>query len=408
MHLVYYVKGFPPRETGGSVEVACHVLRELLKEPDIRITILVQTASREDEIRDVLETPERLSVVRLKYYPSPDDIGASVRVARLLRDADLIHFNEFPFRHMGWILLAKLRGLPRVFSLHGFLSAEADTIFGPAYPLVIRTTQGPLRLRIPSIAAKLLVATYRSFARQWSAVVTPSHAMKQKAATEENFDPGRVTVIPHGVDLPDWPPAPPRPHDGPLRMLFVGMLERVKGPDLLLDALGMVGEPGAVIDLGVVGRGSLDAELRERSEHVAPHRVTFHGFVRGPEVRRLYEQCDVVVVPSRYESFSLVVLEAMAAGRPVIATAVGGIPELVKDPRNALLVEPDPASIASGIRRMVAAPELRAAMSAANLEDVQSFRWSSVARRYTSLYRQLVREPGSNGPPSRRRGTIQT
>jgi len=95
-------------------------------------------------------------------------------------------------------------------------------------------------------------------------------------------------------------------------------------------------------------------------------------------------------VPSRYEAFGIVVLEAMAAGRPLVATSVGGIPEIVNAPRNAILVAPEATSIAAGIRRLASDPDLGRRMAVANREDVASFSWSRIAPRYLELFRELL------------------
>ena len=120
------------------------------------------------------------------------------------------------------------------------------------------------------------------------------------------------------------------------------------------------------------------------------HRITFQGYLPHDAVGSFYEWADIVVVPSRYEAFSIVVLEAMSAARPIVATAMGGIPEIVSSPTNAILVAPTPESIAGGIRQLVDRPDLRAGMAKANLAKVRSYAWSEIAPKYVSLYRELV------------------
>ncbi len=391
MNLVFYVKGFPPAEYGGPVVAAYHLIREFLKDPNLRVTLIVQTDCTEEEIHHSLGAPTDLTILRLRYYPSFHDLRTLLRVARELRKADIVHFNAFPFRHFVYMLLAKLQGIPIVFRVGGFLSGETETTFGPAYPLTVLTPRGRFRFRFPQVFARALLGLYRWVAPLWTAVIMNSEALKQRAVDVENFDTSRIHIIPNGVDLPTRPPRLPVPHDGPPRLLFVGKLEKIKGPDLLFDALGLLGREESVVELSVVGTGSLKKTLQDRAERLRPHRITFQGFCHGRELKRLYEWADIVVVPSRYDSFPLVVLEAMAARRPLVATAVGGIPEILSAPRNALLVDPDVKSIARGGRRLIQDPRLQVAMAEANFQDVHQYSWSAVAQRYLFLYERLVR-----------------
>lgn len=389
MNLVYYVKGFPPFETGGPVNVAYHLLRELLRDPATRITLLVQTDGPEEEIHRAFSNAPNLTVVRLRYYPSVQDLSIIPQVARAVRDADLVHFNEFPFRHVIFILLAKLRRVPLVLSLHGLFSREIDTIFGGTYPLVLLSKGHHVAFRYPSSTRRILGALHRWFAKVWTALVANSDVLRVQAASTEGFEPQRIWVIPNAVDSPAQPPSAPDHHDGRQRLLFVGKLEEIKGPDLLFMALDRLGQRNLHVHLSVVGTGSMEALLEAKAGRLAGHEITFHGTKQRDELDRLYRWADAVVVPSRNESFPLVVLEAMAARRALVATSVGGIPEILRSPRNAILVDPDPESIAQGIMRLLDDPDLRSEMADANYADVQKYSWPAVAAKYEQLFRLL-------------------
>ncbi|MEE9182191.1 MAG: glycosyltransferase family 4 protein, partial [candidate division NC10 bacterium] len=328
MEIVFYAKGFPPREYGGPVVAGFHLLREFLLDRRVHITLITQTACKEEEIHRSLGRPGNLTVIRLPYYVSFHDIRTLRQVAGVIWGADLVHFNAFPFRHLLYLLLAKLGGIPTVYRLGGLLSAEAETTLGPAYPLRILVSRGRLSVRFPRWFIRFLLAVYRRSASLWNAVIANSEALKRQAVKAEGFDQSRIWVIPNAVELPKYLPAPPGSHGGPTRLLFVGKLEPVKGPDLLLASLGRLAKKHSV-DLSIVGTGSLEGSLRNQAEELGQHNITFHGSLYREELTRLYAWTDIVVVPSRYESFPLVVLEAMAARRPLVVTAVGGVPEIV-------------------------------------------------------------------------------
>jgi len=391
LRVALYMKGFPPNETGGPIEVAHNLLRELLRTRAAHVTLIVQTDSTERDIRAALGDPEGLDVVRLGYFPSVRDFRAFRRVLAAFRAADLIHFNEFPFRQLSYVILAKARGVPVVFSLHGLLSEEASTFLGPSYPLRIVSGEGEAKVRAPRTLISFLVRVYRWIAPRWTAVVANSNAHAGRAARLEGFDRSRIAIIPNGVEPPSHPPVRAGDPGGPPRLLFVGKLEDVKGPDLLVSALEILGRQGYRVDVAFAGGGSLEKPLRAAAERLENHRVVFHGSLPHEAVEPLYAWSDIVVVPSRYESFGVVVLEAMAAGRPLVATAVGGIPENVSSPRNAILVEPNADAIAAGIRHLIDRSDLREAMAVANIADASERRWATIVPRYVALYRKLTR-----------------
>lgn len=142
----------------------------------------------------------------------------------------------------------------------------------------------------------------------------------------------------------------------------------------------------------LVGSGRDEAALRAEAAGLA--NVHFAGQVA--EVGNYLAACDLFLYPSRHEGLGSVLLDAMAAGLPVVATRVGGIPEIVRDGVNGLLCEPgDVAGLTAAMLRLREDPELRARMAAANRERAREFSPRHMARRYEELYRGIV--PGATG-----------
>src|SRR5205807_1350030 len=178
------------------------------------------------------------------------------------------------------------------------------------------------------------------------------------AADAERLGARAVRVIPSGVDIP---PSVPEP-DEPPHVLFAGRLSREKGILELLRAAER-------LPLVVAGDGPLRAQVPQALGMV-PHR----------ELLRLYGRAAVVACPSHREGYGVVCAEAMAHGRPVVASAVGGLRDLVVDGETGLLVEPgDVAGLRSALERLLADPALRARLgSAARARIAARFSWSSV------------------------------
>jgi glycosyltransferase involved in cell wall biosynthesis len=143
---------------------------------------------------------------------------------------------------------------------------------------------------------------------------------------------------------------------------------------------------GLDMTLEVVGDGNARSEYERYSvRHGLGDLVTFHGVADPPQLAAFYQRASAFVLPSRFDSFPTVILEAMASGTPVIASRVGGIPSLVDSERNGLLIEPDrPAEIASAVERLTADQELAASFGKAGRETVEELWTTEIQGRRTA------------------------
>jgi glycosyltransferase involved in cell wall biosynthesis len=196
--------------------------------------------------------------------------------------------------------------------------------------------------------------------RRVDALVCPSSYLAS-LAVQWGIPAERVTVVPNAA--PPLPALPDRAAararfgvDGPT-LAFAGRITRQKALEVSLDALAQV--EGVL--LVVAGEGpDLGDVQREASERGLDGRVRFVGPLPREDVLALFRAVDASLLSSSWENFPHTVVEALAVGTPVVATAVGGVPELVRDGENGLLVPPgDPDALADAIRRMVAEPGLR-------------------------------------------------
>jgi glycosyltransferase involved in cell wall biosynthesis len=196
---------------------------------------------------------------------------------------------------------------------------------------------------------------------------------------------GAVHVIHNGVTPP--PELAARPAMSAPVVGAVGRLSPEKGFDVLLRAMAKIPDAHLVL----VGDGDERAELEALAEATGvTGRVTFAGWVDPPWAQ--HWSFDVLVVPSRNESFGLVLLEAMHAGIPAVAAAVGGIPELIVDGENGLLVPPqDPDALADAVHGLLADAERRAAMTARARVTAAAFTPAAMAARFTGLYGEIAR-----------------
>lgn len=205
---------------------------------------------------------------------------------------------------------------------------------------------------------------------------------------------GEVAVIPNGVDTALYRPSPPRA-DGDPSVLFVGRLVAQKGVDILLRAFGLVRHRLPDARLVVVGDGDQALYLRRLARYLGlMPRVRFAGWQTGPELVRRYGEADVVAVPSRYEPFGLVALEAMSCARPVVASRVGGLAEIVRDDPTGVLVPPgDHLRLAQAVTGLLLDRPRREEAGRAARERALRSEWSGVAAATLAAYERALRRP---------------
>jgi len=211
----------------------------------------------------------------------------------------------------------------------------------------------------------------------------------------------KVVVVPGGVDVNLFYP---RSRDeARVRLgltedniiLYVGRLDPLKGVDLALTSAALLKDRKNVKVVLVGGDLDKDPEVRrlaELSDSLGMRdRVRFEGAVAHEELPWYYSAADLLMVPSYYESFGLVALEAMACGTPVVAARVGGLPSLVRDGQNGYLVPwhcPEP--FAERLEVLLAHNNLRDQMGQAAYRFAKEMSWEAVARRFFSLYGDLI------------------
>jgi glycosyltransferase involved in cell wall biosynthesis len=208
-------------------------------------------------------------------------------------------------------------------------------------------------------------------------------------------------MIPFGATVEPRAELPPyRPDPGaPFELLFVGRLVERKGVHLLLDALATL-PPERRVVLRVVGDGPERPRLQEQAERLGlGGRVVFHGFVTKEELQARMESCDCFVLPAVVdakgdtEGLGVVLLEAMSYGKPTIASAAGGIVDIVRDGRNGFLVPPgDAPALAGAIARMMDDPQAAGRMGVNGRDDVRAdFSWDVIVGRLAEVYERVRR-----------------
>lgn len=230
-------------------------------------------------------------------------------------------------------------------------------------------------------------------------LIAPTQAHRDQICKKLNLDLSKFELISHGIEVKNHVSKNALDRErNELNILYVGRLEERKGTDLLLKAIPKVIQecPSARFTLaGKDFRGNrYEKEFFGNGGKPYEDRVTFAGQVDNETLERLYEDCDILVVPSRYESFGLIYAEAMSHGKPVIGCRVGGVPEVVIDGVTGLLARADDVDdLASKIIELAADPEKRCAMGNKGYEHVrQNFTAGKMALLSVGYYEKILRE----------------
>lgn len=330
------------------------------------------------------ETINGIDVSR-RVFRTPDTSGwrgivarldAPITTAQLVREyrafqPDIVHIQCVSHAAAHQARAARALGIPLIVTLQGELTMDATDVFG----------------RSPQLRTSL-----RDLLTNADAVTACSRATLDEA--EEWFGRplgDRGNVVYNGVDVDEFQGV--EPMDNPRPYVFaLGRHVHQKGFDVLIDAFAtLTSQLTEPLDLVIAGDGPETTALRDQANRLRlEDRVHLVGRTDRTTTARWFTGASAFVLSSRHEPFGIVNIEAMAAGAPVVATAVGGVPEFVIDGDNGLVIPPEnPAAMAAAIRRILDEPALHTHLVSNATTAVDKFRWKSIANEYLGIY-QLV------------------
>jgi glycogen(starch) synthase len=380
---------YPPIVAGGLARHVRKLTVNLVDDGELEVHVLTRGA-RDTPAYEVMDG---VHVHRVPETTTPRDLDAflawvdrmnddMVKAGRELAEAaDLVHGHD-------WLVadaadrLARHAGVPYLTTIHA-------TEYGRHQGWVDKHPQSHIHA----------VETW--MARRADHVITCSHYMRGHVADVYDLDEDRITVIPNGIDPDDLQTVEDL---DALRARFAAPDERLvllcgrlvyeKGFQLALEAL-----PGLIRRLGnvrylVAGSGTHEAELKRQAEQlgIAEH-GTFLGWIGDDVLHSLYRIADLTVVPSIYEPFGIVALEAMASGCPCIVADTGGLREVVPNRDVGLRFKTKSArSLAHWVARVLTDDELRDRLVTEASEHVLRFDWADIAVQTAEIYRRVAAE----------------
>jgi starch synthase len=404
---------YPPNVYGGAGVHVEYLTRELAALDEgrhfVRVLCFGQQAERSTNMHvDGVEPPVALPAQDSRHAKFFSTMLQDLMMSGLASDIDIIHCHTW-YTHLAGCLVKHLQSVPLVLTTH---SLEPHR---------------PWKAEQLGTAYHASTWVERTAYQNADGIVAVSESMKLDVRQLYGVDPERIRIIHNGIDLQQYRP---RPNPTTLRelgiqpdvpyILFVGRITRQKGIIHLVNAIRYL-HPGVQI---VLCAGAPDtpeiaremSEAVERARALSPHAIVWvEEMLPKDKVITLYTHAAIFVCPSVYEPFGIINLEAMACETPVVASAVGGIPEVVEHGETGLLVVPEAISateveprhpdqfsrdLASAVNTLLDDPALRSSMAEkARARVEQKFSWTSIARQTLEFYQELV--AASRGPVGR-------
>ena len=359
----------------GGVQEHIRHLSEHFQAQGHQVWILAASSADEDELQDniikvsgtIVPVPFSGSTVRISISPQ-----VYWRIKRILEEGqfDIIHLHE-PIVPLLPLVVLRHAEAVTVGTFHAYRDSHAVYEWGrPAIQPFIDRLNGKI---VVSEAARSTVARYY---------------------------PGEYVIIPNGVEVDRFADDQIAPiadfNDGRPNVLFVGRLDKRKGFKYLLQAFRFI--KAAVPEARLLVVGKYDEEELEPFEWYVHHHelagVYFLGYIPDDELPRYYRTADVCCVPSTgFESFGIVLLEAMASGTPVVATSIPGYREVLTDGKEGRLVPAgDVDELASATIALLNDPAQRRQMGRAGQATAQQYRWETISRHILDYYDTLLAE----------------
>jgi len=391
----------PGTGDSGGMNVYIRAVAERLASQGVEVDLF--TRCRGGATHDVREIANGIRVVSVKAGPClpipkadvprflPEFLGGVLRIAHEDgRGYDIVHSHYWLSGWVGRAVSSSLRA-PLVASFHTLGKVKNYSL---------------ARGEAPEPAVR--VGAEQAVIDEADRVLAPTPAEAAQLVGLYGADPGEIRLVPPGVDhllfVPgDRAAARARLHLSGLRLaLYVGRLQPHKGPDIAIRTLAeaVASDPGVAgeLVLAIVGGPSgpeKGAEVARLLELAAALGVSERVMLFPPQPQSklvdFYIAADVVLVPSRSESFGLVALEAQACGTPVIATAVGGLPYVVVDGRSGFLVDGhDPADHADRLLQILREPRLQSALGEQGARQALRFTWEATTDEMVSVYDELL------------------
>jgi glycosyltransferase involved in cell wall biosynthesis len=392
MRIAFVTFEYPPNINGGAGTYAENLTNELAK---LGHEILVFTPDYEYSNESIIfnsnidiikvKINKKLPFIAFQFWLNLPSYLIEVNTRKKI---DIIHFNGISY----WFLIKRLlKDTPQIGTVHHLINdARISNNIGLIRSLIDISGENSFFLNIAE----------KRYINNIDKIIAVSNYTKQKIIDTYNVNESKIIVIPNGITLNDVDYTDAKlneirikyniPNDKRI-LLFVGRInDPRKGLDDLIRAFAQVSIRHEAILL-IVGGGD-KTNINKIVHNLNLHNnIILTGFVDDVTLRIIYNICDIYILPSKLEGFGLTLLDAMRAGKPIIATRVGAIPEIIQENENGILVEPNNIkSISDSINKLLEDQELSKFIQLKNKSQIGCYSWLKTAEKVYTIYMQLV------------------
>ena len=369
--------GYAAEYAHGGTEIAAYHLAQEMQRRGHQVEVF--TTARDS--RSVVEL-DKITIHRyatqFRVASANFSWGLLQRPQKVGVDLAHAHYN-MPYADYSALLYKRKKGVPLVVTYH----ADAPESGGSTLRNGLQRFYNQYLLPRVLEEAEVIITTSESY------VEDSPHLVRHRE---------KIRVLPNGINLEEFQTTLTKkecreklglPEDKVIT-LFFGNLVPYKGPEVLLKAFKKIREDYEEVMLLYVGRGPLEEELKRRAQGMD---VKFAGYIPDQEKPYYYQAADIFSLPSvnRAEAFGIVNLEAMASGLPIVASRLGGIPDIVREGENGLLFQPgNVEELARALRFLLDNPDERVRMGRAGRQLAEDYSWREVARKTELIYQELL------------------
>lgn len=389
MHIGYFTSKYPyPKhqignkyDYGGSVIATYSLVQEMQKLP-CNITIFTSSYNNQDSVERV----QNYNVYRYATYGNflSANIAPGLYTKPKLNEIGLVHTSfDIPPAPLAGFNFSKKQNIPLIITYHG----DWDDGYGSL-------------LRKVGVKVNNILLTNRVLSHA-KVIISPSEIYVKRSKFLKQHS-NKVAVIPNGVNLEQFNIHKSKTECRellhlpiePKIILFFGYLSPYKGPDVLVNAMSKILEENSNVILVFAGRGVMKDELQRlvHKEKIQEH-VMFSGFIKEELKPLYYVASDIFCLPSSMttECYPLAIMEAMASGLPIVASNIGGIPEIVINGETGLLVNPrDINDLKEKLLLLIENEDSAKIMGISGKEKIRNYSWEKIASLTKTVYEDFI------------------
>lgn len=359
-------------KSGGGFTAASNLVNSLLK---IDQKMDIHIVSFSNKSITIKENGYTLHLLKLEKFPTsqywylPKILND--KILKIRPDIVHLHFTYPPYSFVTHL------NIPVIITVHGLSSVRVKGSYPKSDYLNLKF------ILYPYFEKKAL--------RNASRVITVSQWAKEESDKLIGVD-SKTVYIPNGVNYKKYCNIEPMQISHP-SIFFIGRLVKFKGVDILIKSLQIVKKVYPDIHLYIAGNGPQSRNLKSLSRDLnLDSSITFLSFLSEEDKLKMLKSADIFVVPSRIETFGIVILEALASGIPIVASNTGGIPQILDNGKYGLLAETENSEdLAQKIIALIKNKSLRDELSEKGKQRAKEYSWDNVAFRTTELYSSILK-----------------